>query len=372
MDSDNWGEEEWSNNEEGYENGSDWSDVPEADDVDEEPIVVQKSEQITFDYIEKKYQFGEKAFENIKNETVEIRKYESDTTFIKPLFTNTISGFMKLRGQRGQHTILAMILACYSQGLFTLGESINKQIIPALQYVLNEMNKLKKDDSKRKSVLRSLTDAFLDCQQVQAREILRIFGDLTNQTQTLDKQIAYMLTRQKEQSLNEFISMFHIECDLDHTKSSPSQQRAHLYSAYLDMIGEYMGMDGVEAARDDRFLGETVNEIRKGVWVGVGRETILKAVKNRLSLKQFVQCVLADINCQSDNADRLIDRDSIFKWAEKNMSLKKTDIFYNDENEEKYKHQEPQKPVDKNKYQPFLSIKLLVEILEKMELIKRK
>ena len=43
-------------------------------------------------------------------------------------------------------------------------------------------------------------------------------------------------------------------CDLDHTRTQPHQQRAHLMSAYVDLLGEDFGLDGVTAARSDRFL----------------------------------------------------------------------------------------------------------------------
>lgn len=362
--------EEWSDNPEG--NWSEDSCPSESEGImfdSEEPEKIK----ITFDTLHEKWTFGQKAFKPLIQSNINKEEYSNECSFIQSLFVQSVPNFMKLRGQRGQHSILHMIQTCYSTGLFTLSHSINQQIIPAIRYILNNLNKLNPKDPKRISVLRTITDAFLDCQQIQAREIFRMFGDLTNQTQTLDKQITYILMRQKETSLNEFISDFHMNCDLDHTKTTPNKQRAHLYSAYLDLIGLDLGMDGIESAREDRFLGETMNEIRNGVWAGIGRDQILKMIKNRLSIKHFIICVLSDINNQSDNADRLIDRNVIFQWVEENMTgMNKMKVFYDEERKEEYENQEPSKPLDKNKFQPFLSLELLIEMLEKMELIERK
>lgn len=359
-------EDNWDDN----DNDGNWSDVNENDDIEYD--IPEEEKYLKFEDIEEKYQFGDNAFKIIVKEYIKIKSSENNINFIQPLFVKSIPNFMDLRGQRGQHTILYMIQTAYSTGLFTLSQSINKQIIPALRYILNKIDELKPDDPKRNTILKTLSDAFLDCQQVQAREILRIYGDLTNQTETLDKQIIYILMRQKEQSLNEFISQFHMDCDLDHTKSKPSEQRVHLYSAYLDIVGEQLGMDGIESARGDRFLGETLNIIRSGIWADVGNDTIYALVKNRLSLRQFIECILSDINCQSDNADRLINPSVIFKWVTDNMTTENArKIFYNEENIDEYKYQEPNIPKDKNKYNPFLSLRILVDILTKMNLIKR-
>lgn len=362
-------EPSWSNEDE-----EDWSE--EEDEEWGEPIereVIPEVKKV-FDlkYVTEYYEFGNEVFKPMTKPEVQEEKFIKNTKFIKPLFEKTVLGFAKLRGQRGQMTVYDMIVRCYNEGLFTLSGSINRLIIPAIKYILNEINKLKKDNPKRKTVLTELADAFQDCQQVQARVILKLYSDLTNQLQTFEKQILYLFMGQKSQSLNEFITIFHADCDLDHTKVRPSKQRDHLYSAYLDMVGGELGMEGIDAAREDRFLGETISDIRTGVWEGVSREIILKAIKNRIYLKQFVEYVLADINCQSDNADRLIDRDLVFKWVDENIKEDKMRVFYNEERTEEYKLQDPSKPLEKNKYQPFLSLEFLVKMLEKMEYVKRK
>lgn len=146
-----------------------------------------------------------------------------------------------------------------------------------------------------------------DCQQVQAREILRIFGDLTAQNETFESQLKYSLLRQKEGALNRFISMKHECCDKDHTEVQPWQQRPHLLSGYLDCVGESFGLDGLAAAQSDRFLPQVKVEIKKTLKKG-GQKRLLSTLQQDLCVREWLQTLLADINNQTSNSDRLIDR----------------------------------------------------------------
>ena len=129
--------------------------------------------------------------------------------------------------------------------------------------------------------------------------MLRLFGELTNQQETLEHQLLYFLLRQKEEALGQFITMYHPDCDKDHTQAcssplrcgsvarawtrtavptadradrpsyfgrapaigarqvQPWQQRAHLKSAYLVLFGGSMGFEGVLAAQGDRYVVRT-------------------------------------------------------------------------------------------------------------------
>jgi len=268
--------------------------------------------------------------------------------------------------------VLDILSGIYASGLSTMSHTINSEIIPALRYILHVANGLKPKDVKRASMLQRLADACMDCQQVQAREILRIYGDLTCQTQTLETQTHYFLLKQKEDALDRFITQIHAGCDLDHTKSSPGKQRAHLKSAYIDLLGKEFGLEAVEAAKEDRFLAEARRELETGVWAGVGVKVIMKRLKNELSLPIFVSYLLADVNNQSKNAERLINRDVIFKWVESHMSKDEAHrVFYDEDRAEDYAGQTPDKPLEANKYQPFLSQKLLLQMLLRMSFIQR-
>ena len=102
-----------------------------------------------------------------------------------------------------------MIQYAYTNGLFTLGDRnspTNREIVPALKYIFAACQKMKGDNPKRVAIMRTLVDACRDCQQVQAREILRLFGEMTNQNATFEGQILFFFAKQKEEALYRLIS----------------------------------------------------------------------------------------------------------------------------------------------------------------------
>ena len=150
------------------------------------------------------------------------------------LLKATLPGIVKMRGERGNKTVTRMIQDIYSTGLHMHHpptSPINSQVIPALRHVVADLAKRKPKDPKRLSTVETLAEACQNCQQVQAREILRLYSDMTAQTATFERQLLYSLVRQKEAALDRLISYYHSpECDQDHTKVKPWQQRPHLYS----------------------------------------------------------------------------------------------------------------------------------------------
>jgi len=239
------------------------------------------------------------------------------------------------------------------------GSPVNSLIIPAAKHIFATMAKLEPKHAKRVDCLSTLALACQDCQQVQAREILRFHGDLSCQSATLEDQLKYTLMRDKETVLNCFISKRHHQCDLDHTQVSPWQQRVHLFSGYLTLIGNCMGMDGVTAARSDRFLSQALVEIGK-----VDASAWITEVKATMSVSCWLQTLLADIINQASDADRLIDRACFFSWAQKNLSKHDAHkVFYDDDRASEFLGQDPERPEETNQFQPFLSCKILVAIL---------
>jgi len=281
----------------------------------------------------------------------------------------SVAGIRNMRGERGAKTVTQMISDCQQQGLFMLGppqSPVNNQVIPAIRFILAEMTKLPAKAQKRVNCLTALAQAFQDCQQVQAREILRIYGDLTAQNLTFEKQLRYSLLRCKEAALDGFISQRHDRCDEDHTRVKPWQQRAHLTSGYTVLLGEEFGLDGITAAKHDRFLPQVMSEIGH-----VDTAALVQLLKSSLCIEDWLRTLLADINNQTSGADRLINRDCIFKWAQENMSVEAAHaVFYDDTRAKEFEEQDPKQPTTENAYQPFLSCKVLVSILLAMGMLK--
>jgi len=221
-------------------------------------------------------------------------------------------------------------------------------------------------DPKRENCLKTLANACLDCQQVQAREILRLYRELSNQHQTFPNQIRCFLQGLKESAIETLITrLHHPSCDWDHTRVSPGGQRAHLKSAYYVMFGKKLGMLDITPAKSDRFLSMAQREMKKAL-KAKSQETWTKIIKSSISSRFFFEALLADINNQSLNADRSIDRNTIFKWAQQNLKDPHS-VFYDADREADYNGTQPR---HENKFEVFLSRKLLVKMLLKMNFIQ--
>jgi len=331
--------------------------------------------RFTVKYLAQKYIFSIEAFRPIQHKVIKIYNKTQDSLYKK------IDGILKasypqitsMRGERNAKTVPFMIKEIYQTGLHMHRpptSPVNSQVIPALRYCFAFINDLSPDDPKRVSIIKTLAHACQNCQQVQAREILRLYSDLTAQSATFEKQLLYSLIRQKEAVINDLITTHHKNCDLDHTKVSPWHQRAHLYSGYVVLVGNLFGLDGIVAAKADRFLSSTLTEIYR--CHNANKTTIvpiiLKIVNEKMDVQEWIQSLLADINNQKENADRIIDNDCIFKWADKKMPAKgeltKHMVFYDEARHTEYLDLDPCKPLDKNKYKPFLSPRVLVNMLD--------
>ncbi|GAB5358502.1 hypothetical protein AAMO2058_000463600 [Amorphochlora amoebiformis] len=251
----------------------------------------------------------------------------------------------------------------YSSGLFMLGgptSPVNRLIIPALKYIVWYCNQNTIDDPKRRSILTALANACLDCQQVQARVILKVYRELTNQHQTFPLQISTFLNALKDQAINDIITHYHHpSCDYNYTRVKPYQQRPHLRSAYIATFGKKLGLPDITPSKSDRFLHQAVSEMKKKI-----TGDISEMVMGSISSKDFFQNLLGDINNQSLRADRWIDRNTIFNWAKENMKKNPHVVFYDQDNKHEYEDQSPSKPTPQNQFNVFLSRKILLKMLQ--------
>ncbi|CAK9045333.1 unnamed protein product [Durusdinium trenchii] len=302
--------------------------------------------------------FGPSAFGRIERARPSGGWLELEQKEVARMVVASVPSARHLRGQRGELKVTQMLAGIHKQGLWTFGNAsspVNREVWPAFRFIVSEMSKLEPLHPKRVNIFTALVKACEDCQQVQAREILRIYGDLTSQTETFEQQLKYSLIRQKEVALNHFITQQHTGCDLDHTQVQPHQQRVHLFSGYVSQIGDSFGLDGLDAAKSDKFLPRVLEELE--------RKKTLKS-KRRFLQALVREMSVTDINNQSVDADRLINRSGIFQWVQANLSVEAAHrIFYDEDRAEEFKGQDPEKPEPANQYQPFLSGRMLVEML---------
>merc|ERR1712039_243079 len=106
--------------------------------------------------------------------------------------------------------------------------------------------------------------------------------------------------------------------------------------------------------------------------MGVSVQEMIAELQNAMSVKEWLQTLLADINNQTSSSDRLINRDYIFKWVKENMSEDTAYlVFYDAERAVEFEDQDPKAPQQENQYQPFLSAKVLVNMLLKAQMLER-
>jgi len=324
--------------------------------------------------------FGTEAFGPLRRSDPVHQGSNNLHSQVRAIVEASVPDAKTMMGERGNKYVTRMLSDIYQSGLFMHGgpsSAVNSTVIPAIRHVFEEIHKLKPDDEKRVTTVRALVEACQDCQQVQARVILRLYGDFTSQTETFEKQLKYSLVRQKEAALQVLITNHHPNCDLDHTQIRPEQQRAHLLSGYTVMVGDELGLDGVDAARSDRFLSGVLQEIgrvhRMGAHNPGTSSHVMSLLRKSLSVKEWISALIGDINNQAAEADRLIDRSCIFVWAGNNMEGDfKHRIFYDDSREKEYEDLHPKEPTDENVYEPFLSPKVLVEMLLKANMLELK
>jgi len=354
----------------------------------------QKIDSFSISYLASKHSFGPTAFSPLHTTAITSNgnSYVDLSKSISDIVLSSMPAARDMKGERDRKPVTRMLTDIYQRGLFMHGNansSVNQTIIPAFRHVVAELNKMDSKYKKRVDMIQHLVEACQDCQQVQARVILRMYSDLTCKTQTLEQQLKYSLVRPKEAALQILISKYHApDCDQSHNIIGPERQRAHLLSAYVSLIGDEFGLDGVETAKGDRFLNEALAVVRSvhlhGYISSISssmlsngdsslKQSIMDELTSSLCVKEWLTDLIGDINNQSPNADRVIDRACIFSWATKNTSLNDDlphRIFYEDSRTEEYKDLDPSRPTKDNEYEPLFSPNVLVELLVKMQLLK--
>merc|ERR1712039_813939 len=97
---------------------------------------------------------------------------------------------------------------------------------------------------------------------------------------------------------------------------------------------------------------------------------LVAEIKDTMSVACWLQTLLADINNQAADADRLIDRSCIFKWAQASLIDEHAHlVFYDEDRAAEFVEHDPQRPEVLNQFQPFLSCKILIAILVSIGLL---
>lgn len=94
-------------------------------------------------------------------------------------------------------------------------------------------------------------------------------------------------------------------------------------------------------------------------------KTVSETFRLMFSIDELCDTLVADVNQQSKDADRLVSRDDLGRWAgnvDENNGFNSHSIFYDEDAPDQYK--DLGKPLEENLYQPFLNRKVALEMLK--------
>jgi len=160
---------------------------------------------------------------------------------------------------------------------------------------------------------------------------------------------------QKETVLNQLINHYNPEA-WKTTDDNPSGQIPHIQSSYCIALSPKLGLRGIKAALLDKdsFQVHPTNT-----------DVLAEAFKRMFSIQDLINTIITDVNQQDEGADRLIDIESLSRWAgdtTSNNGFDSHSIFYDADKAEEWP-KELGIPKDENQFKPFLNLKVTVQIL---------
>ncbi len=104
---------------------------------------------------------------------------------------------------------------------------------------------------------------------------------------------------------------------------------------------------------------------RKSFLFSTFKQVIVETFRRMFRIDELCDLLVNDVNQQSKDADRLVSRDDLGRWAgntDENNGFASHSIFYDEDQPDNYK--DLGKPTDENLYQPFLNRKVALEVLK--------
>uniref|UniRef100_A0A6B2L1A9 Uncharacterized protein n=1 Tax=Arcella intermedia TaxID=1963864 RepID=A0A6B2L1A9_9EUKA len=265
---------------------------------------------------------------------------------ISKILHDNVPNLDSLYDRTGSTPVLKFICSTYNYGLplFNGNNAVQAHTVHAVKYIFHKLPTMV--PSTRKAMFTRLAESYTACQMEQGRVIDSIYGSLTGRDKTLKEQILNLVDIQKEQVLNQIVNRYNPEA-WKTTDDNPKGQIPHIQSSYCVALGPMLGLRGVNAALldKDRFDVDKRNVAY-----------LKKCFERLFSIEDLIKSLIADINQQKTDADRLIDRQALFNWSkdtEHNNGFDPYCIFYDEDNASLW-DKDLGVPTEENQYQPFL------------------
>jgi len=282
-------------------------------------------------------------------------KEKSEKELYKILRDN-VENIEEIFDRSGTTPVSQFIVSTYSHGLplFKGNNSVQKHTVHAMKVIFDRITHL--PPATRKAMLTRIADAYSACQMEQGRVIDSLYGSLTGRDKNIKAQLLSLVDIQKETVLNQLINHYNPEA-WKTTDDNPSGQIPHIQSSYCIALSGRLGLRGIKAAQLDKdsFQVHPTNI-----------EVLTEAFKRLFMIQDFINAIINDINQQDEGADRILDIDSLTRWAgdpNVNNGFDSYSIFYDDEKSDEW-HKDLGVPKPENQYKPFLNQKTTIQLLE--------
>mmetsp|Transcript_27029 Transcript_27029/g.62298 ORF Transcript_27029/g.62298 Transcript_27029/m.62298 type:complete len:588 (+) Transcript_27029:26-1789(+) len=231
--------------------------------------------------------------------------------------------------------------------------TVQKHLIYAMHAIFASMEKLPAGDRARH--LLRLLEAYQSCQAEQGRIIDTIYGMITGREKSFKDQVLVLVDNQKQLTLDTVTNTLNPDA-WKTSDAHPSRQVPHIQSAYRAVVGPKLGLRGVSAAKSDfnapSLDAHTVSEVER-------------VFRQEFSVEALADALVGDVNQPGEGAERVISRQLLCEWAGEHSrpGFQPHSIYYDEDNAADYGEA---KPDATQEYQPFLSRKVALQILEVM------
>jgi len=261
-----------------------------------------------------------------------------------------VSNVDEMLDRTGSVPVSDYILSTYSNGLPLYGGNpvLQLHLINSLRLIFE---KVFTGEAPGKYLV-SIAEAYQSCQAEQGRVIDHIYGELTGRDMSLRDQILVLVDNQKQMIMDQVVNQMNPNA-WKTSDANPMGQLPHIQNSYRVAVGETLGLRGVSAARMDyhhqHLDSKTVTDI----------ENLFRSL---FSVEDLVLSIMKDVNDQDPNANRIINREALTKWAaDSPESFDSHSLFYNEEAPDgEYEGS----PTEENKFQPYLSKNVTIRILQ--------
>eukprot|EP01096_Ripella_sp_DP13-Kostka_P004698 TRINITY_DN1706_c1_g1_i2.p1 TRINITY_DN1706_c1_g1~~TRINITY_DN1706_c1_g1_i2.p1 ORF type:complete len:368 (-),score=180.90 TRINITY_DN1706_c1_g1_i2:14-985(-) len=265
-----------------------------------------------------------------------------------------VDDFESMKCRRGERQILELILNSYHNGLplYDKDPVVKQHTARSIQFIFDFV--IKQPGNVQKKILSRLADAFTACQAEQGRVLDAMYGSLSGRDKNLKDQIIAAVDEYKERVLDQVANELNPNA-WKQDDSEPTKQLPHIMSSYKVAVGHDLALRGVKTAISDTNKFDLCSKKKKKV---------ISTFRRLFDVYDIIQTFKNDVNQQSLEAERLIDRDQLSRWAgnsEENHGFPSHSIFFDEDHPEAYGES---KPLEENMYQPFLSDPVTLDVFE--------